>query len=66
MKHMITSERERELFVRGYERGLQQGIEMGRQLVKSVLRLENEGYEVSDIAEKLQISEDEVRQIIEE
>lgn len=57
---MIASEHDREVFVRGFERGK----ELGMKFTKSVLRLEQEGYEISEIAEKLQIGEDEVRMII--
>ena len=58
VKHMIAMEHDRDIMVRGMERGV--------KLTKSVLRLEQEGYGVREIAEELQISEDEVRKIIEE
>lgn len=60
VKHMIASEHDRDVFVRGYERGK----ELGKKFTKSVLRLEQEGNDISEIAEKLQIGEDEVRMII--
>ena len=68
VKHMIASEHDRDVFVRGYERGYECGYERGKELgkkfTKSVLRLEQEGNDISEIAEKLQIGEDEVRMII--
>ena len=44
----------------------EEGIEKGIRLTKSVLRLDAEGYAISDIATELRISEEEVRQILEE
>lgn len=64
VKHMIASEHDRDVFVRGYERGYECGKELGKKFTKSVLRLEQEGNDISEIAEKLQIGEDEVRMII--
>ena len=49
-----------------YEEGLEKGIEKGIRLTKSVIRLDAEGYAVSDIATELQISEEEVKRILEE
>ena len=50
----------------GREEGLEQGREEGIRLTKSVLRLDNEGYAVSDIATELRISVEEVKRILEE
>ena len=54
------------LLYQGREEGLEQGREEGIRLTKSVLRLDNEGYAVSDIATELRISVEEVRKILEE
>ena len=43
-----------------------QGREEGIKLTKSVIRLDGEGYAVSDIATELQISVEEVKRILEE
>ena len=54
------------LLYQGREEGLEQGREEGIRLTKSVLRLDNEGYAVSDIATELRISVEGVRKILEE
>ncbi|MGN0389458.1 MAG: hypothetical protein ACI4L2_01495 [Wujia sp.] len=54
------------LLYQGREEGLEQGREEGIRLTKSVLRLDNEGYAVSDIATELRISVEEVKRILEE
>ena len=58
LEYMTLQMREMEM----YEEGLEKGI----RLTKSVLRLDAEGYAVSDIATELQISEEEVKRILEE
>ena len=50
----------------GREEGIEEGVEKGIRMMKSVLRLDAEGYAVSDIATELQISEEEVKRILEE
>ena len=48
------------------EKGIKEGMEKGIKLTKSVIRLDAEGYAVSDIATELQMSEEEVEKILEE
>lgn len=50
------------LLYQGREEGRQEGI----RLTKSVIRLDEEGYAISDIATELRISEEEVKRILEE
>ena len=51
---------------RGREEGLERGREEGIRLVKSVYRLDAQGYAVSDIATELQMSVEEVKRILED
>ncbi|MDD6069538.1 MAG: helix-turn-helix domain-containing protein [Clostridiales bacterium] len=44
---------------------LYQGREEGIRLTQSVIRLDEEGYAISDIATELRISEEEVKKILE-
>jgi predicted transposase YdaD len=53
------------LYVAGKEEGRDDGRREGIQITKAVIRLDAEGYAVSDIATELSISEDEVKQILE-
>jgi hypothetical protein len=53
------------LYVAGKEEGREDGRNEGIQITKAVIRLDAEGYAVSDIATELSISEDEVKQILE-
>ena len=46
--------------------GREEGLEEGIRLVKSVYRLDAQGYAVSDIATKLQMSVEEVKRILED
>ena len=51
---------------KGIKKGMEEGMEKGIKLTKSVIRLDAEGYAVSDIATELQMSEEEVEKILEE
>ena len=58
--------RDEMLLYQGREEGREEGRTEGIQLTKSVLRLDAQGYAVSDIATQLQVSEEEVKRILEE
>ncbi len=62
--------RDNMVFYQGREEGIELGREEGREegirLKKSILRLDAEGYAVSDIATELRVSEEEVKRILEE
>lgn len=50
----------------GIQEGIQQGIQMGIAQAKKVLKLYADGMQVSDIANELSISEEEVKNILED
>ena len=54
------------LLYQGREEGREEGRQEGIRLTKSVIRLDEEGYAISDIATELRISEEEVKRILEE
>ena len=58
--------RDNMFFYQGREEGIELGREEGIRLTKSILRLDAEGYAVSDIATELRVSEEEVKRILEE
>lgn len=53
------------LVYQGREEGREEGRQEGIRLTKSVIRLDEEGYAISDIATELRISEEEVKRILE-
>ncbi|NRY28973.1 putative transposase YdaD [Clostridium beijerinckii] len=59
--YMTLLERDREKVEEGIEKGREEGI----LLTKKVLKLSNSGYTISEIAKKCNISEEEVRRILE-
>ena len=70
LEYMTLQMREMEKYEEGIAEGIEKGKAEGRsegiRLTKSVLRLDAEGYAISDIATELRISEEEVRRILEE
>ena len=50
----------------GRKEGHREGREEGIALTKAVFRLDAEGYALSDIAVELSVSEEQVREILEE
>ncbi|OOM68703.1 hypothetical protein CLOBL_53150 [Clostridium sp. BL-8] len=61
VEFMTLLERDREKIEEGIEKGREEGI----LLTKKVLKLSNSGYTISQIAKECNISEEEVRRILE-
>lgn len=59
----MTVDKVRELYYK--QEGREEGREEGILLTKKVLKLSNEGYSISQIAKECNISEDQVKKILE-
>ena len=73
VEFMTLLERDREKIEEGREEGLQEGIQKGKEegkeegilLTKKVLKLFNAGHTIQEIAKECEISENQVKKIIE-
>ena len=69
MKHMrghVIYTKADKIYDKGVRAGRKEGREEGIALTKAVFRLDAEGYALSDIAVELSVSEEQVREILEE